>query len=1546
MIDFATGSVVAGRYRLTEMFTGGEIVNVWKGVDTRANNEPIVLKIYHDGKKLHPFVVQFLKTEFAQTRSWKHPHLLHAKLFDLFDGVPYIVMPFMKRGALREQLPNRKNGNRMSEGEIVELVRQIAGAMSYLHMHNLVHQDICPGNILIGDGGEYLLSDFGLSRILYNTIVESEGASPILHPAYASPQLFDGQTANLADDIFSLGVMLFELTECVLPWGDIGGRALLEPGISVPVIKAPYSSALRLMIYKCLQRSPEDRPTAAHLVQWAKTYDPQQIAASESSQLEELRKSVEVARRKADSDAKRREELEAAKRSTEQKNAPDFGTGDATRLRLEEETRDRERRAQAAKEELRQRLLEEEKRRAAEQDESAHKQAGRGAMEQETRRQIEEEVRRKTEADMRRRMEEEARLKAEQEAKRRAEEEARRKREEELRRAAEEKARIERESETRKRIESEVRQKLESEAKLRAEADARRRMEEDARRAAEEEARRAAEELRRKTEEAARRKVEEEARRRAGEEAARRKAEEEAARRKADEEARHRTEEEAKRKAAEETRRKSEEESRRKAEEAHRKAEEAHRKAEEAENRSRELEEELQRKERELQQRTEETLRQAQEEARRIAEEEKRKLEEESRRNTEEAQRRAEDAQRKAEEAHQKAVELLRVKEQEADKKAAETLRKAEEKARRIAEEEKRRIAEEQERRNAEEQSRRRADEENARKREELLQKKEREAEQKAEETLRKAQEEVRRIAEEEARKVAEEKTRLVVEEAALRKEQTHAQAEESLRKAEEEARRIAEEQARRVAEEQARKVAEEETRRHAGEALKKMEMDLHAKLHEELRSREEAGKRLKEEEEARRKIEEEERRRAEENARNLAIEEARRKAAEDAKKRLEDSLNKIEDAVRRRLEEVLLTRSQEEAQRKAEEESRREEERIRLEIELDARKREQDRLRLESEERQKQIEEETRRRLEHEYEMRSLEEARRRAEEEVRREAERDLNQKMEQELRATREEEKRLEEEYEHRRATREFERSNRIQESLNDLLQNVDLDAAPGEETGAEEGRTASDANAEDPFAAPRRARRASALPDAAPRPEPAAPRDLPKPLPSRRKKLIGRLSILTVFVAALYFYLRPSIGEAVPETVLTVRIPSAIDQTLVPDLFTAFLNSRKANGLNAEPAADGSVRISALLPGVDKPVRFEAAPAGMGSGFESLADSRNDALVSLRRLGRDEREQIQRMGAAVSFNDEQVLGLSGLAVIVHPDNPLRSMETETVARMLSGDITSWKRRRGAADEIHLYLPLQTQDDYFNIESLLGPVNASRARVTFAPADSIAAATLADPQALGIVDRRFAAPAKILALLTAGSEARFPVPEEISQENYPLSTRLYLYSTDRVKNPVARAFLAFVQSDAGQAIVKRHSFVDQEISCLPRALPAGAPKEYDESTRGAQKLSFQLRNHVGSTAFDAKALQDLLRLKAFLGEPRNRSRELLILGFSNRLGSASSEELVASTMVKKTADKMREEGISPALIRGLGAISLVSEDLTEEGKARNRRVEIWIR
>ena len=125
MIDFASGSIVAGRYRLTEMFTGGEIVNVWKGLDTRANDEPVVLKIYSDEKKLHPFVVQFLKTEFAQTRTWKHPHLLHAKLFDFFNSIPYIVMPFMKKGALREQLASRRNGNRMTEAEIVDLVRQL-----------------------------------------------------------------------------------------------------------------------------------------------------------------------------------------------------------------------------------------------------------------------------------------------------------------------------------------------------------------------------------------------------------------------------------------------------------------------------------------------------------------------------------------------------------------------------------------------------------------------------------------------------------------------------------------------------------------------------------------------------------------------------------------------------------------------------------------------------------------------------------------------------------------------------------------------------------------------------------------------------------------------------------------------------------------------------------------------------------------------------------------------------------------------------------------------------------------------------------------------------------------------------------------------------------------------------------------------------------------------------------------------------------------------------------------------------------------------------
>jgi len=258
-------NVFAGRYHLLELLGRGGYGEVWKVADQMAEGAVVALKIFAPGQGMDASGIRLFRREYALTVPLGHPNLLKASHYDIYDQMPYLVLPYCQKGSLGAYLLDEGT---LNEASLWQVIEQVSSALAYLHKKDILHQDIKPDNVLIGENGEYLLSDFGISNRLQHTIRKSTGRHhDSMTVAYSPPERFSANpTHTSAGDIFSLGVMLYELATGDVPWMGQGGVALLQ-GAELPNLGEDYSEKLGEIVKGCLNRDPRKRPSAEEVCQ-------------------------------------------------------------------------------------------------------------------------------------------------------------------------------------------------------------------------------------------------------------------------------------------------------------------------------------------------------------------------------------------------------------------------------------------------------------------------------------------------------------------------------------------------------------------------------------------------------------------------------------------------------------------------------------------------------------------------------------------------------------------------------------------------------------------------------------------------------------------------------------------------------------------------------------------------------------------------------------------------------------------------------------------------------------------------------------------------------------------------------------------------------------------------------------------------------------------------------------------------------------------------------------------------------------------------------
>ena len=269
MLRIETNAILNDRYILERRIGSGGFSVVWKAKDEKAGGMPVAIKIFMPDKGLDDSLISMFRDEFELTRYLDDNRLVKMTDYFVADESPCLVMPYMPGGSLYQKLQEERE---LPEREIARILYQVCGALNYLHSQEkpFLHLDIKPENILIDYSGNYLLADFGISLKMRSSLIRASNTKGGTF-AYSPPELSESRKLTSGSDIFSLGVMLFELSTGALPWSGMGGNAVVI-GMPLPELPENYTNRLQEFMHACMSRYPQNRPTAIQLEEAARKF--------------------------------------------------------------------------------------------------------------------------------------------------------------------------------------------------------------------------------------------------------------------------------------------------------------------------------------------------------------------------------------------------------------------------------------------------------------------------------------------------------------------------------------------------------------------------------------------------------------------------------------------------------------------------------------------------------------------------------------------------------------------------------------------------------------------------------------------------------------------------------------------------------------------------------------------------------------------------------------------------------------------------------------------------------------------------------------------------------------------------------------------------------------------------------------------------------------------------------------------------------------------------------------------------------------------------
>ena len=271
------GQVLAGRYRLVELLGQGGMATIFRAHDAQLGRD-VAVKVLRSEYGRDPAFVARFRQEAQSAAALNHPNVVNVFDYGMEAGDPFIVMELIDGGDLASVIRERGPMEPLAAARIAQ---QIYEALDAAHARGIIHRDIKPTNVLLTSGGRVKVADFGIARAFSEAQLTMPGTT-LGSVHYFSPEQARGELVTTASDVYSAGLVLFEMLTGRRAWtGDSAGAVAVARLAGDPPtpssIRSGIPQILDIAVRRALARVPADRPTAGDMAALLGRYiaDPQ-----------------------------------------------------------------------------------------------------------------------------------------------------------------------------------------------------------------------------------------------------------------------------------------------------------------------------------------------------------------------------------------------------------------------------------------------------------------------------------------------------------------------------------------------------------------------------------------------------------------------------------------------------------------------------------------------------------------------------------------------------------------------------------------------------------------------------------------------------------------------------------------------------------------------------------------------------------------------------------------------------------------------------------------------------------------------------------------------------------------------------------------------------------------------------------------------------------------------------------------------------------------------------------------------------------------------
>jgi len=254
------GALFAGRYEIQSVLGKGGMGVVYKAHDRDLDDIVAIKTLRSEALSADPTLLDRFKQEIRLARKITHPNILRTHDLGEFNGLRYLSMEYVKGITLKHLIDQDQL---LPQPVALRIAKQMCAGLAAAHEVGVIHRDIKPQNIIMEPNGSLKLMDFGIARLTQERGMTATG-TVVGTPDYMSPEQARGQALDFRSDIYSMGVVLYEMFTGSLPFeGDTPLAVVLkhvQESTPAPQAKNPrIDPKIAAIILKCMQKNPEDR---------------------------------------------------------------------------------------------------------------------------------------------------------------------------------------------------------------------------------------------------------------------------------------------------------------------------------------------------------------------------------------------------------------------------------------------------------------------------------------------------------------------------------------------------------------------------------------------------------------------------------------------------------------------------------------------------------------------------------------------------------------------------------------------------------------------------------------------------------------------------------------------------------------------------------------------------------------------------------------------------------------------------------------------------------------------------------------------------------------------------------------------------------------------------------------------------------------------------------------------------------------------------------------------------------------------------------------